>query len=152
MSYNNYKVAGNWKQYPQKRTFAPYNSGYGRSTSGGSGIKKSGAVYSRIKKGKNEGHQAVNAWRKTRNGLMTASAMPVDGVLHSDKKGNEYLRYVVTVVHQGFGTTQTYWSLMNVKKQTITISELGLVISPNGSGRTGSGRNVRGYFGKFSRR
>lgn len=40
MTYNNYKVAGNWKQYPQKRSYAPYNSGYGRSTGNGSGIKK----------------------------------------------------------------------------------------------------------------
>jgi len=148
--YNNYKPAGNWNNYPQKRTYAPYNRGYG-SSQAGQQTKKSGAIYTKIRKGKNEGQMAVNAWRKTRNGLMTASAMPVDGVTHSGQR-NDFMRYVVNVVNQGYGTTQTYWCLMNVKTQTITIKELGLVISPNGSGRTASGKNVRGYFGKFTRR
>ncbi|MDE5515144.1 hypothetical protein KRE49_05235 [Elizabethkingia meningoseptica] len=152
MAYNNYKTAGNWNQYPQKRTYAPYNPNYGRSTYGGSGVKKSGANFKKMSKGKHVGLYAVSAWRKTKHGLMTAKAFPVDGVVH-DKNGNDpCMRYVVTVVHQGFGTVQTYWCVMNLTKRVIHINELGLFISEKGSGRTGKGTNVRGTFARLSRR
>ena len=111
-------------------------------------VKKSGAVYSRIKKGKNEGGIAVNAWRKTKNGLVTASGYPVDGVEHSSKDGKISLRYVVEVVNRDMGTTQTYWCMMAKDSKKIFIQELGLVISPNGNGITSSGKRVTGYFGK----
>lgn len=111
-------------------------------------FKKSGAVYSRIKKGKNEGGYSCNAWRKTKNGLLTASCFPVDGVEHKSEKGNISLRYVVEVVNRDMGTTQTYWCLMQKDSRKIYIKELGLVISPNGSGTTASGKRVTGYFGK----
>lgn len=111
-------------------------------------VKKSGATYSRIKTGKHEGLMAVNAWRKTRNGLVTASAFPVDGVEHTSKDGNISLRYVVEVVHRDMGTTQTYWCLMSKDSKKIFIKELGLVISPNGNGISSSGKRVTGFFGK----
>ncbi|SEF62241.1 hypothetical protein SAMN05421847_0476 [Halpernia humi] len=110
--------------------------------------KKSGAVYSRIKKGKNEGGTSVNAWRKTKNGLMTANAFPVDGVEHASQDGKISMRYVVEVVNRDMGTTQTYWCLMSKDTKKIFIKELGLVISPNGSGVTRSGKRVTGFFGK----
>lgn len=139
------------------------NNNYNRSSGNNSGgyggqnggynakkneAKKSGAVYSRIKKGKNEGGTAVNAWRKTKNGLVTASAYPVDGVEHTSQAGKVSLRYVVEVVNRDMGTTQTYWCLMAKDSRKIFIQELGLVISPNGSGTTSSGKRVTGFFGK----
>lgn len=111
-------------------------------------VKKSGAVYSRIKKGKNEGGYSVNAWRRTKNGLVTASAFPVDGLEHPSQNGKTFLRYVVEVVNRDMGTTQTYWCLMDKTSRKIFIKELGLVISPNGSGVTAKGKRVSGYFGK----
>ena len=111
-------------------------------------VKKSGTVYTKMKKGKNVGLFCVNAWRKTKVGLITATAMPVDGVIHTSDKGNEAMRYVVNIIDQNSGTTQTYWCLMNVKTQMIFIKELGLMLSPNGSGFTSSGKRVSGYFGR----
>lgn len=111
-------------------------------------VKKSGAVYSRIKKGKNDGGTAVNAWRKTKNGLMTATAYPVDGVEHTSQDGKISMRYVVEVVNRDMGTTQTYWCLMSKDTKKIYIKELGLVISPNGNGVTSGGKRATGFFGK----
>lgn len=111
--------------------------------------KKSGAVYTRMKKGKHEGLMAVNAWRKTRFGIMSASAFPVDGKIHESQRGRQSMRYVVDIVVKETGTKNTYWCMMAMDTQTISIPELGLCISPNGSGTTASGKRVRGYFGKF---
>ncbi|MCT3653652.1 hypothetical protein CMU40_18440 [Elizabethkingia anophelis] len=147
----NYKTAGQWST--NQRSGAPYRSNAYSNNQGGSReqFKKSGAEYSRIKKGKHEGLTCVNAWRKTRFGLVTASAFPVDGVIHTSNKGVESMRYVVTVVNRAFGTTQTYWCMMGVKSQVIGIPEIGLCITPNGRGRTASGKTVTGYFGKFGK-
>ena len=113
-------------------------------------FKKSGTVYTRIKSGKMEGMMAVNAWRKTKNGLMTASAFPVDQTEHiGEKSKNTFIRYAVEVKNADLGTSQTYWCLMQKESQKITIKELGLVISPNGRGITAGGKRVTGYFGKI---
>jgi len=122
---------------------------YGGPRNQGQNVKKSGAVYSRMKAGKYEGEMCVNAWRKTRHGLMTASAFPVDAVEHiADKSGKTFLRYVVEVSNKELGTSQTYWCLMQKESKKIFIKELGLVISPNGNGVTASGKRVTGFFGK----
>lgn len=127
-----------------------YNKG-NRNNDNNQNVKKSGATYSKITKGKNEGYYAVNAWRKTRNGLMIAKAFPVtsDEVIES-KKGNEFIKYAVEISVPNIGTSQTYWALMNTKTRLIPIKELGLIISPNGKGVTGSGVRVNGYFGKIA--
>lgn len=115
--------------------------------------KKSGAVYTKIRKGKLEGHLAVNAWRKTKNGLMKASAFPVDGVEHKGKQnGHFFMRYVVDIVNESAGTKQTFWCLMRMDTKKIVINELNLVISPNGQGYTSSGKRVTGFFGANYRR
>lgn len=113
-------------------------------------FKKSGTVYTRIKSGKMEGMMAVNAWRKTKNGLMTASAFPVDQTEHiGEKSKNTFIRYAVEVKNADLGTSKTYWCLMQKESQKITIKELGLVISPNGRGITAGGKRVTGFFGKI---
>lgn len=133
------------------------NRGYNNNNNGGGynnnnnapQYKRSGAKYTSIRNGKlaGTGLDAVNAWKLTRNGLLTASAFPVDGVEHQGQR-NDFLRYVVTVANASAGTTQTYWCLMTKSTRKIVIKELGLVISPNGSGKTKGGKVVTGFFGK----
>lgn len=140
------------KQRNQSRSQKFGNSNYQENNNydAKESFKKSGTVYSRIKTGKMEGFMAVNAWRKTKNGLMTASAFPVDQTEHiGDKSKNTFIRYAVEVKNADLGTLQTYWCLMQKESQKITIKELGLVISPNGRGVTAGGKRVTGYFGKI---
>jgi hypothetical protein len=121
--------------------------------------KRSGAVYSKIKKGNFEGDTIVNAWRVTKNGLMQATVTPYAGqggkgneIVHSNgKSGNtpkEYQKMICKVFNTSMGTSQIYPVLMNLKTQVISISELSLCITPNGSGTTKSGKRVTGYFGR----
>ena len=88
---------------------------------------------------------------------MTASCFPAldyskDGkpqgvtVHKGEKRGNEFVRYVVTVV-MGAQVTKFY-TLMSLETKKINLPELGLVISPEGSGTTRSGKKVKGYFGR----
>lgn len=135
------------------------NSNYGgnnrnqNNNNGGAPVKRSGAVYTKMKNGKFAGYICVNAWRKTSGGLMTAKAFPVDEKVHTSEKGNDFLRYAVEIAVPSAGTSQTYWCLMNTKTQKISIDELSLVISPNGSGFTSGGKRVTGFFGSnFQRR
>lgn len=131
-----------------KRNYAGSN---GNSRNGGNqqNSKRSGVTYTRIKKGKHEGMMAVNAWRVSkRSGLMTASAFPVSDKEYTGDNGKVWLRYAVEIVSRDTGTTQTYWCLMDKASRKIFIKELGLVISPNGSGTTAKGRRVSGFFGK----
>jgi hypothetical protein len=121
--------------------------------------KRSGAVYSRIRKGNFEGDIIVNAWRVTKNGLMQATVAPYSGekgkgndiVNSNGKSGNtpkEYQKMICTIKNTSIGTSQTYHVLMNIKTQVISIQELSLCITPNGSGTTKSGKRVTGYFGR----
>lgn len=143
----------------QKQSFEFRNNNYNSKYLGGrdfqganiSTFKKSGAVYSKIRKGKMEGLTCCNAWRKTKLGLMTASIMPYSDELIEGSRDNQYIKMLAEVTNRSLGTTQKYTCLMNIKTQVITIKELGLVITPNGQGRTSSGKIVRGYFGKFTK-
>lgn len=122
-------------------------------------FKRSGAVYSKIKKGAFEGHLIVNAWRVTKNGLMEATVSPYRGangngldVVHSQGKSGtqdiEYQKMICVIKNKSIGTSQTYHVLMNLKTKVISISELSLCITPNGNGITRSGKRVSGYFGR----
>lgn len=122
-------------------------------------FKKSGATYSRIRNGNFEGDTIVNAWRVTKMGLMKATVTPYAGangkgreiVNSQGKSGNqdkEYQKMICTIQNDSVGTNTTYHVLMNVKTQVIVIQELGLCITPNGSGVTRKGKRVTGYFGK----
>lgn len=148
MGYNNQNNGGyNRQNYGQNNY---QNNNYNRNQNSNQQQpqhKKSGAVYTTMKNGKFEGETCVNAWRATKDGLVKASAFPVDGVVHVGKdKGHEFMRYVVNVT-QGINT-QTFWCLMRLDTKKIVIKELGLVISPNGQGVTRNGKRVTGFFGK----
>lgn len=121
--------------------------------------KRSGAVYSKIRNGNFEGDIIVNAWRVTKMGLMQATVAPYMGangkgneiVNSNGKSGNtpkEYQKMICTIKNTSIGTSQTFHVLMNIKSQVIAIQELGLCITPNGSGTTKSGKRVTGYFGR----
>jgi len=149
-NYNN-NNNGNNRSYDNSNNRNNNNNGNRNNNSRGNGqdTKKSGSTYTTMRKGKNEGLIAVNAWRKTQHGLMSASCFPVDGVVHvGQQNGHEFMRYVVDITNSSAGTKNTYWCLMRLDTKTIVIQELSLVISPNGSGVTGSGKRVTGYFGR----
>lgn len=151
MGYNNNYNGnnGNWGNNNRNNN----NGGNRNNRNSGQDTKKSGATYTKMRKGKFEGLTAVNAWRKTQHGLMSASCFPVDGVVHVGReKGNEFMRYVVDITNSSAGTKNTYWCLMRLDTKTIVIPELSLVISPNGSGVTASGKRVTGYFGRNYRK
>lgn len=148
MGNRNYNQNYNRGGYNGGNNNGKYNNGGGYNGNNQQNYKKSGAVYSKIKSGKNEGAYCVNAWRKTRNGLMKASAFPAGDKQYESGKGNAFMRYAVEISNADAGTHQTYWALMSLATQMIYIKELGLVISPNGSGYTKSGKRVYGYFGK----
>lgn len=125
-------------------------------------FKSSGATYSKIKykksnKPDSEQHfydeTIVNAWRKTKFGLMLATVTPYAGengkglkVVESEKA--TYKKMICSISQPSLGIQNTYHVLMNVKTQVIVISELSLCITPNGSGVTRSGKRVTGYFGR----
>ena len=128
------------------------NNNNNNNNNGGQQVKRSGATYTKLKNGKyaDSGLFTVKAWRKTKFGLQVADAYPYgDGTIHVGKlKKHEHVTYTVTISNQSMGTSQVYYTLMRLDTQKINIPELGLVISPNGSGRTASGKNVKGFFGR----
>ena len=146
MAYNNYNNRNDYNTNNQNGN--GYRRSNGSNNRSQNQVKKSGATYSKINKGQREGLMCVNAWRKTKNGLMTASAFPVDGVQHESKEGNKSMRYAVEIINRDMGTTQTYWCMMSLVTKKIFIKELNLVISPKGNGIRSSGKRVTGYFGK----
>ena len=121
--------------------------------------KKSGATYSTIRIGSFEGATIVNAWRSTKMGLLTAKVTPYAGangkgteIVESVNKTTghvkEYAKMLCTITNASLGTNQVYHVLMNLQTKVISIPELSLCITPNGSGTTKSGKRVTGYFGK----
>lgn len=143
-SYN-----GNYqrKSYGNNREMYPQNNGYQKRNE--NPAKKSGATYSRIKQGRFEGATAVVAWRKTRFGLQTCKCFPWSDVVHQSESGKKFMKYSAEVSNPATGTTQSFRVLYNMDSKTIVIRELNLIISPNGQGKTASGKTARGYFGRI---
>lgn len=120
--------------------------GYGNKQYGGAPkqrFKKSGASFTTIRTGKSQGMVAVNAWIKTRNGLLKISAFGYAKTAKSDR-GNEFQKAVAEVTNLGSGQTAKYPVLINITKSKMSIKELNLLVTANGGGRTRSGKNVRG--------
>lgn len=113
--------------------------------------KKSGAIFSKITKGKYEGLMAVNAWKKTKYGMIKANAIPLSNSSSESANGNQYVPYLVTVIDMNSLQSSKYNGIMNIQTRILTITDLGMCITPNGSGTTKSGTKVRGYFGKFTK-
>jgi len=133
-------------------------------------FKSSGATYKKITEGNFKGFFFVSAWKATKNGLITATCFPrslksgspgdknrsptgqvsfdveFKDPITNKKEIKTYARYRVDV-KQGINV-QTYYTFMNLETRKIVIKELNMVITPNGTGRTRSGKKVSGYFGK----
>lgn len=117
---------GGYQQQPQQRT------------------KKSGAKYSLIKKGNHEGAIIVNAWMKSRNGLLKITCAPYNGTHEvKSQNGNTFLTYIASLDY-GNGNTRILPCLYNVGNKKITLSAVNLLITPNGGGITRSGKRVTG--------
>ncbi|MEQ8220324.1 MAG: hypothetical protein RH981_18965 [Arenibacter sp.] len=139
-----YNPNGQYNQYPQQQ------NGY----RGQAQAKKSGAKYSLIKDGTYKGYTIINAWNKSRGkGLITAKVAPYKGSKEytAETSGATYITLIAEVNYRNTGVTKLVPCSMNKATKVIVLSEIGMVISPNGSGITSGGHKVTGYFGKFSR-
>jgi hypothetical protein len=116
-------------------------------------FKKSGAKYTKISKGNFEGLTCVNAWKATKNGLVKCSVMPyhASNELVESERGNTYIKMIARIDY-GMGQERVIPCLMNEKTHVISLDEIGMCITPNGSGQTRSGKQITGYFGTFTKR
>ena len=143
MGYSNRRSRFSGKNYSENNNYA-YQQQQRQS------FKRSGATFSRITKGKMEGLTAVSAWKKTKTGMVKASAMPLDSKSSESVNGNQYVPYLVTIIDMNSLQKSIYNGIMNIQTKVLVIKELGYCITPNGSGQTKSGTRVKGYFGKFT--
>lgn len=118
--------------------------------------KKSGAKYSTINKqgSQYQGKTIVNAWNFSKSrGLITAVVSPYENskIYTGKKNGNTYQTMIAKVFYHNSGVEKIIACSMNQKTKVIGLQEIGMCISPNGSGRTKSGKKVTGYFGTFNK-
>lgn len=128
-------------------------NGYGNNR-GGQPPKRSGAKYSQIKTGKFKGGTIINAWNKSRGkGLITAKVAPYGNSKEytAESSGNTYITMIAEVFYHNSGQKMLIPCSMNKDTRVIVLSDIGMVITPNGHGVTSSGKRVTGYFGKFTR-
>jgi hypothetical protein len=139
-----YNHPNNSGHYPQQRNQYQQNQPT---------FKKSGAKYTEIRKGNFIGMTCVNAWKSSKNGLITVSVMPYNksDELVESEKGNTYIKMIARVNYPS-GIEKVLPCLMNEKTKVISLSDISMCISPNGSGQTRNGKNVTGYFGTFVKR
>ncbi|MEH6704722.1 MULTISPECIES: hypothetical protein [Galbibacter] len=117
--------------------------------------KKSGAKYTIIRKGKYEGGTIINAWNKSKSkGLITAKIAPYSGTSEYTAKtsGKTYQTMIAEVTYTKSGHTRLLPCSMNINTKVVVLSDIGMVVTPNGSGVTASGKRVTGYFGTMMRR
>ena len=67
------------------------------------------------------------------------------------KTGNSYIKMMCTVKYKSSAHQKLFPCLMNIATKVIVLKELGMVITPNGSGKTSSGKKVTGYFGTMTK-
>ena len=107
-------------------------------------FKKSGAVFTLIKRsntGKSVGMHIVNAWIKTRQGLVKIVA---SGYKKRKGKTCEWENAVATVTNMATGQSAKYATLINVTTRRMKIKELGWMVTAKGGGTTRSGKRVTG--------
>ncbi|AGO47283.1 structural protein [Cellulophaga phage phi12:2] len=119
-------------------------------------FKKSGVVYSPIKG--RDGLYMVNAWNASKKGLVLAKCFPYHAttdksgaiLVVTSAKNNTYMKMMCEITYRKTGITRLLPCLMNIETQVIALSELGMVITPNGHGKTRNGKTAKGYFGTFT--
>lgn len=110
--------------------------------------KVSGAIFSKITKGEREGLHVVTAWKKTKTTMLRANCFPISSTSTESAKGNQYIPYLVTIIDMSTLQSTKYNAIMNIQTKVLVINDLSMCITPNGSGKTKSGVNVKGYFGR----
>jgi hypothetical protein len=146
-----------WRNHPNFQNYGPAvnKGGYNNNYNGGYNApppppKRSGAKFTMLKDGKHKGLYIVNAWNTSKSrGMITAKVAPYhasDKIVTSEK-GNEYVKMMASIFYKRTGQTLLMPCLMNQETQVIVLKDLGMVITPNGTGRTRSGKAVSGYFG-----
>ena len=154
MSYNN-QYGGYNKVYQNNRGFNNNRRNYRNdNNSYRQNYKRSGAKYTKADFEKKYDHPIiVNAWNFSRSrGLVTATVMPYkDSKVYENGKGEEKYTMVATVFYHKTGQELLIPCSMNLETRVIVLEKIGMVISPNGSGRTKSGHRVTGYFGTFNK-
>lgn len=116
--------------------------------------KKSGAKYSKITKGNYAGATIINAWNTSKSkGLITATVFPYkNSKIYKNSQGQEKQTMMASVEFKNSGIQRLIPCSLNLVTKVVTLPEIGMCISPNGSGRTSSGKLVKGYFGTFNPR
>lgn len=152
--YNNFN--NNRNQYGQKRGYRqnnyggyPQHQGYGQQQPQ-QRPKKSGAKYSIIKQGKHEGSPIVNAWMSTRQGLVKITIAPYHGTRKVESSANTFLTMMASV-QVGFNPPQLMPCLYNITNKKVVLSNIGLLVTPNGGGMTRSGKRVTGSVVKLQK-
>lgn len=153
-NYNDYgSNRGNWSgggngNWNNRRN--SYGGGNSRGNWGAAPPPKKSGYSVTMKDDKDLGKVPVcSGWRKTRFGLQRLYARPYkNSKTWKGAKGDEHMNLFVTLTTDGMPEIKTVGTF-HFKTNTITIDSQNLVGSPNGGGRTRSGRNVRGYFGRI---
>lgn len=124
--------------------------GKGNYNQGGEKIhKRSGAIYSKIRQGKYEGHTVINAWNysKTR-GLIKCTVSPYRNTReYRNADGDVKITMIAKVFYTRTGNEVIIPCSLNRNTGKVFLQDLGMVITPNGQGRTRSGKLAKGYFG-----
>lgn len=103
-------------------------------------FKKSGAKFSLINKGRWKGADIINAWKKTKYGLMKLQATPYSDEVVSSKNGRNYMKYIAVITHNY--NQQKYTCLYDIDRKRLVIKDLGLIVTNNGSGTTRDRKSV----------
>lgn len=149
-TYSDAEKAEYWKRKAQGGNAQRGNFGNNWGNQG-SQYKKSGAKFTRYRDGRFAGTDLVHiaAWRKTKSGLQTLSMNPLDGTEHVGKeKGKTHIVYIGKLINKSAGTITTVLGSYQKESGKLVLNDLGLVVSPNGHGKTKSGKVVKGYFGR----
>jgi len=116
----------------------------GRNNQKSKSAKRSGVVYSKIKNGNFKGGTIINAWRVTRNGLVTFKVSPYKGTKQYMVDNDEMQTMMCEVVNKTTGQSTAYPVSYNLNTKKIYLKKIGICITPNGSGKTKSGKYVTG--------
>lgn len=85
------------------------------------------------------------------NGIIELYARPSkkkSKILTGKQNGRKMILLFVTLTNSTLGTIQHTWGMFHFDTQRLIIDELNLIGSPKGQGVTGTGKKVKGYFGK----
>lgn len=143
--YNNQKNG-----YNRSRSYSGgdrYNNN--RNNQGNEPFKKSGYEFRMVKNdGEKDPLPICWGWRKTRFGIQKMYAKPYKKTkIVTTQTGNQQINLFVILTSDA-GIIKTS-GMFNMTTKKLSILELGLVGSPNGQGRTASGKLSKGFFGKI---